>query len=148
MENLERMNIHFVHCRDLEQRPAFVWPLDCLAANELGDGMPPAQFAQMQATLWRHPFSRKGLRLWYLEKDHEVIVIFETLDVIVRRRTPQAIDLGRGAIIGSAFAAPRQRKGYSRHFAGEISRCLASEGYTLLYGIVEASIKMGNEIRP
>jgi len=144
----DRMRLDFVHCRDLEQRPEFVRELDRLAARELGDGMEAEQYAHIQSALWDHPFSKQGLRLWYLEKAGQIIAMFETLDVIVRRHTSHEIELSRGAVIGSAFVAPAHRKGYSRYIAGAISRKLAGEGYTLIYAILEASIKIASEVDP
>jgi GNAT superfamily N-acetyltransferase len=144
----DAFKVSWIASADVPERPEVLRQRDRIAVHDLGDDLDPDLYIEIESTMWHHPFSRSGLRVWTLEQSGELVATFDTFDVVTRvRRADGTVAACRGACLASGFVAPEHRlAGHGRRLSGEIGRELACSGYGFFYGIAETTMKVYSEI--
>lgn len=114
-----------------------------------GGGLSLPQFLAREATLWQHPFSQRGLRLWLLRDSDEVLASCETY--AVRCQSAGRSGLAHG--VASVFVEERLRgRGHASALLRGVHEQLQNEGAlcTYLMSEVEPTIyaRLGFVARP
>lgn len=126
------------------ERPRVLQAHDRRAADELGDGMDPDEYAAMEARMWSHPAARAGLEVWAFVEGEEVLALFETMPAVCRFGTVR----GTARCLGSGFVPPRHRlAGYGRRLSGAVVNGHGAEGITVMWGLSETVTRVYSETR-
>lgn len=134
------MPVEFIRAGEhAETVPAAV-ARDTLNYAAWGGALPLSQYLAREAQLWRHPFSRRGLRLWLLREGADVLASCESYAVPLRRQVADRTVAGTAQGIASVYVAESLRgRGYASQLLRGVGEQLTREGAACSYLMSEVN---------